>query len=165
MTIRSCANNVGRTAMLDYDFENSVGFWVITAANDYQRAINDELAPQGITYRQCQVLGFLALEGPLAQCKLAELMRIEPPTLVGILDRMERDGWICRVSDPADKRRKLIRPEAPAKPVWNKVVAAARRVRRRAAHGLSPSEMATLKRLLACVQQNLQSTPTANEAG
>ena len=151
--------------MLDYDFENSVGFWVITAANDYQRAINDELAPQGITYRQCQVLGCLALEGPIPQCRLAELMRIEPPTLVGILDRMERDGWICRASDPADKRRKLIRPEAAAKPVWNKVVAAARRVRKRAARGLSSSEMATLKRLLSCVQQNLKTAQAAKEAG
>ncbi len=151
--------------MLDYDFENSVGFWVITAANDYQKAINDELAPQGITYRQCQVLGFLALEGPLPQHKLAEHMRIEPPTLVGILDRMERDGWICRENDPGDKRRKLIRPEAAAKPVWNKVVAAARRVRKRAARGLSSSEMATLKRLLSCVQQNLKTESSAKEAG
>ena len=151
--------------MLDYDFENSVGFWVITAANDYQKAINDELAPQGITYRQCQVLGFLALEGPLPQHKLAEHMRIEPPTLVGILDRMERDGWICRESDPGDKRRKLIRPETAAKPVWNKVVAAAKRIRKRAARGLSSSEMATLKRLLSCVQQNLKTVQTTKEAG
>ena len=151
--------------MLDYDFENSVGFWIVTAANDYQRAINDELAPQGITFRQSQVLGYLALEGPLPQCRLAEHMRIEPPTLVGILDRMERDGWICRESDPGDKRRKLILAQAPATPVWKKVVAAAKRVRKRAARGLSSSEMATLKRLLACVQQNLKTAPTAKEAG
>ena len=90
---------------------------------------------------------------------------MQPPTLVGILDRMERDGWICRENDPADKRRKLIRPQAAAKPVWNKVVAAARRVRKRAAHGLSSSEMATLKRLLSCVQQSLKTVQTAKEAG
>lgn len=151
--------------MLDYDFENSVGFWVTTTANEFQRAINDELAPQGITYRQCQVLGFLALEGPLPQCKLAEHMRIEPPTLVGILDRMERDGWICREGDPGDGRRKLIRPEPAAKPVWARMVAAAKRVRKRAARGLSASEMATLKRLLSSVRQNLKDHHTAREAG
>jgi MarR family transcriptional regulator for hemolysin len=152
-------------AVLDYDFENSVGFWVTTAANEFQRAINDELSPQGITYRQCQVLGFLALEGPLPQCKLAEHMRIEPPTLVGILDRMERDGWICRQSDPGDGRRKLIHPEAAARPVWAKVVAAAKRVRKRAGRGLTASEMATLKRLLTSVQQNLKAGHSAREAG
>ncbi len=61
--------------MLDYDFENSAGFWIMTAAHDYERAFNDELAPEGITLRQCQVLGFLALAGPLAQNELAERMR------------------------------------------------------------------------------------------
>ena len=46
-----------------------------------------------------------------------------------------------------------------------KVVAAAKRVRKRAAQGLSSSEMATLKRLLASVQQNLKTAQTAKEAG
>ena len=115
--------------MLDYDFENSAGFWIMTAAHDYERAFNDELAPEGITLRQCQVLGFLALAGPLAQNELAERMRIEPPTLVGILDRMERDGWIRRTACPGDRRRKLIQPQAAAKPVWERIVQK---------HGLQP---------------------------
>ena len=142
--------------MLDYDFENSVGFWVITAANEYQRAINDELAPEGITYRQCQVLGCLAYAGPLPQSELAERMHIEPPTLVGILDRMERDGWIRRQPCPKDRRRKLIHPQAAAQPVWGKMVTVARKVRKRAARGMTGAEMATLKRLLSKVEQNLK---------
>ena len=80
--------------MLHHDFEESVGYWLITTAHGYQRALNERLAPEGITYRQCQVLGYLALEGPLPQSELAGRMQIEPPTLVGILDRMEREGWI-----------------------------------------------------------------------
>ena len=82
--------------MLEYDFENSVGFWICQASHALQRAFNEELAPQGVTYRQAQVLGCLALEGKLSQTDLAERMRIEPPTLVGILDRMEQGGWIRR---------------------------------------------------------------------
>jgi MarR family transcriptional regulator for hemolysin len=74
--------------MLEYDFENSVGFWICTASNAFQRAFNEELAPQGVTFRQAQVLGCLALEGSLSQTDLADRMRIEPPTLVGILT-----GW------------------------------------------------------------------------
>src|SRR3954468_15477970 len=151
-------------AVLQYDFQNSIGFWVMTAAHEFQRGINDDLAPQGITYRQCQVLGCLALEGPLPQCRLAELMRIEPPTLVGILDRMERDGWISREADRADRRRKLVRPQTAARPVWSKMAAAARRVRKRAARGLAGKDLATLKRLLASVQQNLQGVQNAREA-
>src|SRR5687768_1890352 len=109
--------------MLEYDFENSPGFWICQASHAFQRAFNEELAPQGITFRQCQVLGFLALENELSQNDLAERMGLEPPTLVGILDRMERDGWISRNADKTDRRRKLIRPMPAAMPVWKKIVA------------------------------------------
>jgi MarR family transcriptional regulator, transcriptional regulator for hemolysin len=141
---------------LEYDFENSIGFWLLMASLDYQHAINEELAPQGVTYRQSQVLGLLALEGPLAQADLADRMGIEPPTLVGILDRMERDGWIRRVACPDDRRRKLIHPLKAAEPVWSKITASARRVRARATQGLSSEQLAELRELLALVRKNLK---------
>ncbi len=151
--------------MLEYDFENSAGFWIMTTAHDYERAFNDELAPEGITLRQCQVLGFLALAGPLAQNELAERMRIEPPTLVGILDRMERDGWIRRTACPGDRRRKLIQPQAAAKPVWERIVKVARRLRGKATRGMTAGEKVTLRRLLKLVQKNIKQGAAAREAG
>lgn len=151
--------------MLEYDFENSVGFWIMTASHEYQRAVNDELAPTGITYRQAQVLGFLALAGPLAQGELAERMHLEPATLVGILDRMERDGWIKRLACRQDRRRKLIHPQPSAKPVWIKIVACVKRVRARATQGMKASELTTLKRLLGRVQKNLTQKLSTLEAG
>lgn len=151
--------------MLEYDFENSVGFWIMTTAHEYQRAVNDELAPTGITYRQCQVLGFLALEGPLAQAELADRMHLEPATLVGILDRMERDGWIKRIACAQDRRRKLIHPQPSAKPVWSKIVACVKRVRTRAMQGMKAGELATLKRLLTRVRKNLNQNISTLEVG
>lgn len=151
--------------MLEHDFENSVGFWVCQASHALQRAFNEELAPQGVTYRQAQVLGCLALEGQLSQTDLAERMRIEPPTLVGILDRMERDGWIRRDGDKTDRRRKFIQPTTAAKPVWSKIVAVAKRVRTRASRGLSAAQLAQLKKLLGMVQGNLQEAAAQREAG
>jgi len=151
--------------VLEHDFENSVGFWVCQASHALQRAFNEELAPQGVTYRQAQVLGCLALEGQLSQTDLAERMRIEPPTLVGILDRMERDGWIRRDGDKTDRRRKFIQPTTAAKPVWSKIVAVAKRVRTRASRGLSAAQLAQLKKLLGMVQGNLQEAAAQREAG
>jgi MarR family transcriptional regulator for hemolysin len=151
--------------VLDYDFDNSVGFWIMTAAHEYQRAVNDELAPTGITYRQAQVLGFLALAGPLSQAELAERMHLEPATLVGILDRMERDRLIKRLACRQDRRRKLIHPLPSAKPVWSKIVSCVKRVRARAMQGIKASELATLKRLLGRVQENLSREYSTREAG
>lgn len=141
--------------MLEYDFDQSVGYWVISAAHLYQRVLNEELAPCGITFRQCQTLGYLALDGPLSQTQLAERMGIEPPTLVGILDRMERDGWIRRDSCAEDRRKKLIFPTDEAEPVWSTIVACAKRVRDRATAGLTGQQLETLKSLLQVVRDNL----------
>jgi MarR family transcriptional regulator for hemolysin len=141
--------------MLEYDFENSLGYWVIMAARAYERELIRELEPRGITWRQSQVLGWLALEKDLSQSELAERMAIEGPTLAGILDRMERDGWIRRHDCPDDRRKKIIRPAEQALPVWEQIVRCARRLRARAAAGLSNEEVETLRRLLARVRHNL----------
>jgi MarR family transcriptional regulator for hemolysin len=151
--------------MLDYDFENSLGYWVCQASHALQRAFNEELAPQGVTFRQAQVLGCLALEGRLSQTDLAERMRIEPPTLVGILDRMERDGWIRRAIDRHDRRKKMIEAKPAAKPVWTKIVAAAKRVRDRASQGMTAAQLADLKKLLNLVQFNLSEATAQQKAG
>jgi len=151
--------------VLEYDFENSVGYWICQASHGFQRAFNEELAPQGVTFRQAQVLGCLALEGRLSQTDLAERMRIEPPTLVGILDRMERDGWIRRGGDKADRRRKLIEVMPAARPAWTKIVTVAKRVRSRATRGMTSSQLSQLKKLLAIVQANLQEAAEQREAG
>jgi MarR family transcriptional regulator, transcriptional regulator for hemolysin len=150
--------------MLEYDFDESVGYWITMAGHVFQQAVNEELKTHGITFRQCQVLGWLALEGDLSPCELAERMHIEPPTLVGILDRMERDGWIRRDACAEDRRKKIIRPLPQAEPIWAKIIAASRRVRARASRGLSAEQLATLKETLAIVQANLQADAPVEEA-
>jgi MarR family transcriptional regulator for hemolysin len=150
--------------MLEYDFDESVGYWITMAAHVFQQSVNEELKAHGITFRQCQVLGWLALEGDLSPCELAERMHVEPPTLVGILDRMERDGWIRRDNCPEDRRKKIIRPLPQAEPIWAKIIAASRRVRARATRGLSDEQLAALKETLAVVQANLQAEVPVKEA-
>ena len=150
--------------MLQYDFEESVGYWMTMGARAYQKALNDEVGPRGITWRQCQVLGCLALEGELSQIELADRMAIEGPTLVGILDRMQRSGWIGRHDCPSDRRKKIVRATEQAQPVWAEIAASGRRIRQRATIGLDAAEVAELKRLLSVVQANLlqpsNATPT-----
>src|SRR5690349_13627279 len=50
--------------------------------------------------------------GPLSPTQLARLSGLHPATLTGILDRLERGGWIVRERDPADRRAVLIHSHA-----------------------------------------------------
>lgn len=149
-----------RVLMREYDFEDSTGYWICTTSHLYQRRLDKELAPLGITFRQFQVLGWLVYAGPASQGELAERMMIEPPTLVRILDRMQSQGWVLRTASETDRRRKQLQIGPEAKPVWNHVVDCLNRVRAEATAGMSAEEVATLQQLLQRVQNNL--LPEAN---
>ncbi len=46
--------------------------------------------------------------GPLTPSALARLAGLHPATITGILDRLERGGWVARERDPADRRAVLV---------------------------------------------------------
>lgn len=141
--------------MPTYDFEASLGYWIASANQAYMKALQELLRPHAITYRQAQVLGWLNLEGPLAQADLAARLLVEPPTLVGVLDRMEQSGYVERKPCPADRRRKMIHLSPAAEEPWQKISQCAKRLRRQASKGLSQEELQTLKQLLQKVQRNV----------
>ena len=131
--------------MLEYDFHSSVTYWVCHTAHLLQREMNAELAPRGITFRQAQVLGWLANEGPLSQVELAERLSIEPPSLVPVLDRMERDGLVERSICAQDRRRRLICLLPKVQEHWSKIVDSAMLVRTAIAEDLTPAQIEQIK--------------------
>ncbi len=146
--------------MLKYDFEESVGYWLTLAHHAYADALKDQLAPYEITFRQAQILGWLAVRGPLSQAELASNMMIEPPSLVGTLDRMQTHGLIERKSCPNDRRKNLIHPLPASDEMWVKIAACGRLVRTQATEGMTDQEIATLHRLLNKVSSNFATLET-----
>jgi DNA-binding MarR family transcriptional regulator len=47
--------------------------------------------------------------GPLSPSALARRAGLHPATMTGILDRLEKAGWIARERDPADRRAVTVR--------------------------------------------------------
>jgi DNA-binding MarR family transcriptional regulator len=47
--------------------------------------------------------------GPLSPSALARRLGLHPATMTGILDRLERGGWVARERDPADRRAVVVR--------------------------------------------------------
>src|SRR5690349_14477952 len=61
-------------------------------------------AGQRLTMLQCGILRHLE-HGSLTINELARQMAIKPPSLVGVVDALERDGYLQRKADPRDRRR------------------------------------------------------------
>jgi DNA-binding MarR family transcriptional regulator len=57
-----------------------------------------------------QCLDLIDRYGPLSPGTLARTAGLHPATLTGIIDRLERGGWIMRERDPADRRGVILQP-------------------------------------------------------
>ena len=54
-------------------------------------------------------LDLVSRHGPLSPSALARRAGLHPATLTGILDRLEKGGWIVRERDPSDRRAVVVR--------------------------------------------------------
>ncbi len=54
-------------------------------------------------------LDLVARHGPLSPSALAQRAAMHPATMTGILDRLERGGWVVRERDPSDRRAVVVR--------------------------------------------------------
>lgn len=55
-----------------------------------------------------EVLDVIAREGPTSPRQVVAATGLHPATLTGILDRLERGGWLQRRPDPDDRRRVIV---------------------------------------------------------
>lgn len=57
------------------------------------------------------VLDLIVRDGGMTPTALARRSGLHPATLTGVLDRLERDGWVVRERQATDRRAVLVRPQ------------------------------------------------------
>src|SRR5947208_14091875 len=66
-------------------------------------------AHAGLNDVDLDCLDLVARHAPLSPSALAQRAALHPATMTGILDRLERGGWIVRERDPSDRRAVVVR--------------------------------------------------------
>jgi len=68
------------------------------------------LAPFGITEAQFNVLMLLVYqsEGDMTQTRIGEMLLVNRSNVTGLIDRMEKAGWVRRTFTEGDRRVKYI---------------------------------------------------------
>jgi DNA-binding MarR family transcriptional regulator len=79
----------------------------------YNQAVAQQL---GLGGSDSQFLSLLGMHGPLTPGRLAELTGLTTGTVTGVIDRLERGGYVRRERDATDRRKVLVTqvPEAMA---------------------------------------------------
>src|SRR5262245_23033256 len=73
----------------------------------FGQAVADRL---GINHSDLESLDLLRWAGPVTAGRLAELTGLTTGAVTRMIDRLERDGFVRREPDPADRRRVIVRP-------------------------------------------------------
>lgn len=139
-----------------YDLESSVGFIVNHTAKAYQKALDAELRNNvGVTLSQWRVIGTLARQPGITQKEIADRVGIEGSTLVPIIDKMEKDGFVKRKLDNEDRRINRIYLTNKADDLWKSMIECALRIRKISTKEIPEAQVKAMLEVLRKISKNL----------
>lgn len=128
----------------------------LASANRKLRALVDERArDMGLTLSRARLLMQLAkADGPI-QSDLADLLDIEQPTLVRLLDGLERTGLIERRAAPGDRRARRVFLTEAARAQAEDILAFLTELRADVLDGIDREELEIALRVLSRMSRNI----------
>lgn len=106
------------------------GLVLFSTARAWRTKLDQRLRPLGLSQGKWRTLMHLSRNGDeLTQKEIADRMGIEEPTLAGLLNRLEIDGWVKREESPTDRRCKIVHLQRRSKSVLDQIFSAAHQLR------------------------------------
>jgi len=101
-----------------------------------------------------EMLSKLGGENGVNLTELGRRAGLEPSTMTGLIDRMERDGLVSRSNDPNDRRAQQINLTEKGMTIHTRVFAAVDPMLEEAFAGIAPDDMEAAKKVLRNVLTN-----------
>ena len=122
---------------------------VTVTANVFLRESQRLFRPHGLTAAQYNVLNVLAPHADgLSQRELSDLLVVDRSNVTGLLDRMEKAGWVQRADDPADRRVYRVTLTSAGRRLWSHVEPRYHEVVAHVTRGVSIKQMSECVELL-----------------
>jgi MarR family transcriptional regulator for hemolysin len=126
-------------------------------ARSWRQAIDARLKDLGISQAGWMAIAMVARAAePLSQKQLADLLGVEGPTIVAMVDRLVTAGLALRVPSALDRRVKLIVLTEAGAALYDKVRERADAVRAELLDGLDPAALLAATRLLETLQARIE---------
>lgn len=120
-----------------------------------RQAMDRQMKPLGLSQATWRTLFWLDRHGEgITQRVLAEKMGIEGPTLVRLLDNLERSGLVERQPSPTDRRANILRLTAKARPVVKAINRVAEEIRAELLDGLDDEAVEAAQSVLQRMAEN-----------
>ena len=142
------------------NLQPTFGFLLNDAARLMSKRFGQRARTAGLTRAQWQVLAYLARNEGIQQSALADMLEIEPITLVRILDRLEEAGFVERRRHPTDRRVWQLFLMQKTHSILETMLEMGDATRQEALAGISEADRAVLTRCLETIRKNLGACAT-----
>ena len=133
----------------------TLGFLLHDVARLLRKRFEQRAKDLGLTRSQWQTLAYLSNNEGIHQAGLAEMLEIEPITLVRILDKLADRGLVERRQHPSDRRSWMLYMRDEARPLLDTMRSLGDQTRREALRGVPIEEHERLYQLLTLMKSNL----------
>src|SRR5438876_9681764 len=111
-------------------------------ARAWRMKLDQRLKPMGLSQAKWRTLLHLSrAPEPLTQSQIAEHIGIEEPTLVSLLHRLEKEGWVVRKNSARDRRWKTVHLQPRTARVINRINATALKLRHELINDIQARDM------------------------
>jgi MarR family transcriptional regulator for hemolysin len=140
----------------DVDLEQ-FGILLTETARVWRSRLDAKLRPLGLSQAKWVALFQIDRGGEgMSQKTLAERLAIEGPTMVGLLDRLAKDGWIERRTAIKDRRSKEVHLTEQARQALSAITQAAREMRGELLVDIPREDLVRCMQVLALVRQRAE---------
>ena len=128
-----------------------------TSAKSWEKAADIELMQRfGLTGGKWKIITVLSLNEGVTQKHLADMAFVEAPTLVPVIDKMEKEGYITRQPDLNDRRNNLIFMTEKAKEMVDPIIECILEIRDKGLNKISKKDLEITKKVLQQIKQNTE---------
>ncbi|MBS0966142.1 MarR family winged helix-turn-helix transcriptional regulator [Acetobacter okinawensis] len=140
--------------VVDNETRRSFGYRLARLASMWRREIDADLRAFGLTDATWRPIYYLHLSSSsMRQTDLARSLSLEAPSLVRLLDVLEKRGYVVRETDEEDRRSKLVSITSQGRHVADLVCRVADQVTARLMAGVSDPELEECCGVLDRVEQ------------
>lgn len=124
--------------------DDRLGYWLRLAQMAAFDAFNEAMAPLDLTPGRLGALLLIEASPDIHQSTLAEALHVKPPNMAVLVARLEQDGLIRRVDDPANRRANMLRLTPAGRALLRRARKLEAELEVRLSAGLSGTERAAL---------------------
>lgn len=137
--------------------DKDIGHLFKAISEKMRTRFDNQLKDNNLTFSQCQVLFFINCNGgKVTQKQIEGFLDVSHPTVVGLITRLEKNGYISCHTDENDKRNRIVCQTEKAANFSGEMFRSRLEGEEKMLNGLSKSDRAQLRLYLETIYNNMK---------